>query len=120
MRKIITILSLLTMTSSAFADVCGIVTKEQGEKTLAFLKKGAKLTQTYALQPKLVVKTVSMTKSTNMDGVDYYDIRVNGEPIDPGHTNIVLNKNVSLNIGRLVGCDSAASDADLIIPISGK
>ena len=50
------------MTSSAFADVCGIVTKEQGEKTLAFLKKGAKLTQTYALQPKLVVKTVSMTK----------------------------------------------------------
>ena len=118
MRKMVAILVLLSVSSSAFADICGIVTQSQAENTLSFLKKGAKLTQTYSNQPNLVVEEVTLEKSTTMDGVDYYDLKVNGQSIDPGHTNIVINKNVSLNLGRLVGCDAEVSDPNLIIPTS--
>lgn len=120
MKNLLLIAIAFTTFSTAFADVCGIVTREQAEKSLSFLTKGAKLTATYSDLAKLTVQSVSVVKSTIMDGVTYYDLKVNGVSIDPGHTNIIINRNVSLNLGRLVGCDVESSDPDLIIRTSLK
>jgi hypothetical protein len=115
MKKTILTLALLTLTSAAFADICGIVTQDQLEKSLSFLTPGTKLTQTFSANSNLVVKNVTTKIATVMDGITYYDLQVNGESIDPGHTNIEINRKVSLNLGRLVGCDKDASDPDIII-----
>ena len=112
MKKIITILGLVTFSSAAFADVCGYLTLSQAEKTLSFLTKGAKLEQTYANIPKMTVKTVSVEKKSDVD----YLIKVNGQDIDPGHVNVVINKKVTLNLGALVGCDVQFSDPNIISP----
>jgi hypothetical protein len=119
MKKLLCVLSVTSLISSAaFADICGIVTREEAQKSLSLLTKGTKISQTYALNPNVTVKTVSVAYSTTMGGVKYYDLKVNGESIDPGHTNVVINKNVSLNLGRIVGCDKEASDPDLVIGTS--
>lgn len=116
MKKLLCVLAITTLVSSAaFADICGIVTREQSEKSISILTKGTKISQTYASSPRSVVRSVSISYATTMDGVAYYDLKVNNESIDPGHTNIEINRNVSLNLGRIVGCDKTASDPDIVI-----
>jgi hypothetical protein len=116
MKRLLCVLSLSAiLTSSAFADVCGIVTREQAERSLSVLTKGTKIEMTYSDIAKTTVKTVSVTPYTEMEGVEYFDLKVNGVSIDPGHTNVVINKNVSLNLGRIVGCDKDASDPDFVV-----
>lgn len=116
MKKMILSLILVSISSSAFADICRSLTRHEAEKSLSFLTKGVKFNETYTPFGTLRVESVSVEKSMTVDGVDYFHLVVNGEPIDPGHTNIILNKNVSINLGRMVGCDSEASDPDHIRP----
>lgn len=106
----------LVVSSLASADVCELMTREQAELSLSFLSKGAKLTQTFGLSPEMTVKNVSVIKHSGLPDEETFEIKVNGESIDPGHTNILFNEKVSLNLGRLVGCSVEDSDPNMILP----
>lgn len=120
MKKILLTFALATSSLNTYADICGIVTRQQAEKSLSILTVGTKITQTYSTKSKMTVKTVSIENPYQMGGEIFYELKVNGEIIDPGHTNVIINNNVSLNLGRIVGCDQEVSDPDLIIPTSIK
>jgi hypothetical protein len=113
-------LFILAVSSVGMSDVCGIVTKDQAEKSLSLLRPGTRLTMSFNDLGKATVAKVSPKFETTMNGVNYFSLnvtdRVSGKvlQLDPGHTLIVLNSTASISLGRLVGCSPTDSDPDVI------
>ena len=99
MKKTIATLGIVLMASTCFGDICELMSKDVAESALTLVKKGVILD--INARENIKVKTVNVVTKN-----DEYMIYVNGEAIDLGYTNLVLNEDVALNLARIVQCDS--------------
>lgn len=130
MKSVLATALLLVTTTAAHADICGIVTQEQGRtaanliraQIAASSKKQALLTDDFSNKNLVVTDALVSNKLfANMDNKKYYEVRVkkaNGkeEVVDIGHLYLQLNGTktfVSLN--ALTGCGIGVAESKAIL-----
>jgi hypothetical protein len=129
MSKLMFTLIVLTATSSAFADICGIVRMNQGRAAANIIdaqvakKQKAVLFDDFEIQTYEVSDArVSTKNSFKMDGTTYYPLIVKDlatgkdKEIDIGHTWLVLGEN-QISLEALTGCGGGyIEDKDAVRP----
>lgn len=132
MKKFLAMALVFTATSAAQADICGIVGQSEGRAAAQMIKAQAALSQTKQAtliddmtgkSMQVVDATVSTKLFANLDGKNYYEMRVtkaNGkeEVVDIGHLYLKLfgtTKAVSLN--ALTGCGIGVTSSKAIIDL---
>lgn len=111
----------LGLSSTALADQCSYITKEQSLKAIARLNLGQTIYQFCEPCGDKIPTPVSIKQlSAQITGFqDYWEVKVNGSNIDLAYTFIDAGiNNQKINLAAAVGCP--ASNVSVTLPMNDK
>lgn len=104
-----TMLAIAMFAGSVFADQCAWISKEEAVRASLLIQNGAEVS--FLCQPcgeKLADAKVSVVRKAEAKQVDreYFEVSINGKPIDLAYTYIKVAPNKFVNVAKVVGCEA--------------
>src|SRR5262245_36130703 len=108
MLRLLAILSMLLFTTSAFANICSFMTKEQAELGAKLLQLNPNLVKYCATCPD---KTKSRIRVEKVEALPVgheqkWAVFVNEENIDLANAYLDIGENNGINLAQLSGCET--------------
>ncbi len=111
--KKFSVLMLLVLSSSAFADQCMLINKKLAKDSLEFFKPGTKIGHICEPCGETKVKAQTVKSSSIKKVGQYSQVVVNGKDVDLAYVYYLANGKTYYNVAGLVGCPASGVSFNL-------